>query len=160
MDCRSPDSLVFTLLKRFPRLHGENARSVILMTISRGNQLLSILVCFARTARTEDCAEIARKCEAGTFSNAYIRLLGKTISASDRIGLPLLREEGVAPTTPTPPKMSWIMSNVVGDGRFPHDFMTRAKELNRETFNEFAVFAFSRKRKSLIQACNCFLMPI
>ena len=31
------------------------------------------------------------------------------------------------------------MSNVVGDGRFPHDFMTRAKELNRETFNEVVI---------------------
>ena len=31
------------------------------------------------------------------------------------------------------------MSNVVGDGRFPHDFMTTAKELNRETFNEVVI---------------------
>ena len=88
---------------------------------------------------SEDCAEIARKCEAGTFSNASIRLLEKTIFASDRIGLRLLQEEGLAPTTPTPPKMSWIMSDVVGDGRFPYDFMTRAKELNRETFNEVVI---------------------
>ena len=56
---------------------------------------------------SEDCAEIARKSEAGTFSNTSIRLLEKTIFASDRIGLRLLREAGVAaPTTPTPPKMS------------------------------------------------------
>ena len=46
---------------------------------------------------SKDCAEIARKSEAGTFSNASIRLLEKTIFASDRIGLRLLQEEGVAP---------------------------------------------------------------
>ena len=98
---------------------------------------------------SEDCAEIARKCEAGTFYNASIRLLEKTIFASDRIGLlRLVREEGLAPTTPTPPKMSWIMSNVVGDGSFPHDFMNRDKELNRETFNEVVIPFLIRHHES------------
>jgi len=92
-----------------------------------------------RPDSSEDCAEISRKCEAGTFSNAFIRLLERTIFIGDRIGLRFLQGAGLAPTTPTLPKMSWIMSDIVGDGRFLSDFMTRAKKLNRETFNEVVI---------------------
>ena len=119
-----------------------HARSVILMTISRGNQLLSILVCFARTART--VLRLPENVKLVLSPMPPLDFWKKTIFASDRIGLRLLREEGLAPTTPTPPKMSWIMSNVVGDGRFPYDF----KELNRETFNEVVIPFLIRHHES------------